>query len=242
VAENRRQFDTVLNLQAPAINTGNAARSLLASILGLNVPGSTYTAGGTAAPAQGPSGAFSSQIARRYNIPDRNTQPVSGATQGGVTFTSPASGAMDPAAIMARLEQFPGYQFAVDQARKNAGALGSATGSLGGNVLSALASQTAGQIAMPTFENYLNRLAGLTGGAQTASNTASNAAINTGVNVAQGLQNAGDSRASGIIGQAGSQIGSIGGILSGFGQMFGNQPQIPFNPGSVGGGGYRYGP
>lgn len=197
VAENRRQFDTTLQLQAPMINTGNAARSLLASIMGLSVPGSEFTAGGTTTPAKG-------------------TTPAT--TTGGTTFTNPAASPMGADEITKRLESFPGYQFAVDQARKNTLATASALGSGGGNVLTAISDRTAQGIAMPTFENYLNRLGGLSGSGQNASNAAGTAALNTGQNVAAGLQNAADSRASGILGRnqaIGSALSSIGGMVAG---------------------------
>ena len=120
--------------------------------------------------------------------------------------------------ITKRLEAFPGYQFAVDQARKNTLATASALGSGGGNVLSAISDRTAQGIAMPTFENYLNRLGGLSGSGQNASNAAGSAAMGTGQSVAAGLQSAADSRASGILGRnasIGSALSSIGGMVAG---------------------------
>lgn len=221
VNENRRQFDTVLNLQAPAINTGNQARSLLASIMGLEVPGSTYSPGAMSAgqPQAAPQG-WTHPLRRRS--PPAAQAPTAPANDP-LTFTTPASSPMSAEDIQSRLESFPGYQFAVQQATKAAQAMGSATGSLGGNVVSALADRVGGGIAMPTFQNYLNQLQSLSGGAQTATNVASQGALQTGGLVAQGLQNAGDARASGIMGQAGSQIGTIGGILGGIGQAMGNR-------------------
>lgn len=197
IAEQRRQFDTTLQLQAPMINTGNAARSLLASIMGLSVPGSEFTVGGTTTPAA-------------------RGQPAT--TTGGTTFTNPAASAMGADEITKRLEAFPGYQFAVDQARKNTLATASALGSGGGNVLTAISDRTAQGIAMPTFENYLNRLGGLSGSGQNASNAAGSAAMGTGQSVAAGLQSAADSRASGILGRnasIGSALSSIGGMVAG---------------------------
>lgn len=227
VAENRRQFDTVLNLQSPAINTGNAARSLLASILGLDVAGSTYSPGASTPKAPAPTGLngvpgmLVELLEKSGRIDRKTTQPVGNAP---LTFNNPASSPMSAGDITARLEAYPGYQFAVQQATQAAQGLGSATGSLGGNVVSGLAERVGGGIAMPTFENYLNRLAGLSGGAQTATNSASGAAMNTGALVANGLQNAGDSRAAGILGQT----NSIGGILSGIGQVIGNHQKSPY--------------
>lgn len=259
VRENRRQFDTVLNLQAPAINTGNAARSMLASILGISQPAYSYAPGGsTGNTATGsgrtPSlrelaGMSRSEQARIYNDIRKDTQPVTTGGNTPLTFNQPASSPMSGQDITALLEKYPGYRFAVDEATKSAQALGSATGSLSGNVLSALGERVGGGIATPVFQDYLNRLSGLSGGAQTASNAASQGALQTGQLVAAGLQNAGDSRASGILGQAGTQIGTIGGILGGIGQAMGNRGGTyggygspPYTPNPVGGGGYRYGP
>jgi hypothetical protein len=211
VAENRRQFDTTLQLQAPIINTGNAARSLLASIMGLSVPGSEFTVGGTTTTTP-PAGGLA---AYRGNIPTGG--PVT-TTTGGTTFYNPAASPMGADEITKRLEAFPGYQFAVDQARKNTLATASALGSGGGNVLTAISDRTAQGIAMPTFESYLNRLGNLSGSGQNASNSASTAAMNTGQNVAAGLRNAADSRASGILGRnqaIGSFLSSVGGAVAG---------------------------
>lgn len=216
IAEQRRQFDTTLQLQAPMINTGNAARSLLASIMGLSVPGSEFTVGGTTTttPPTGGNSVFN-RLTGRVNIP--TGQPVT-TTTGGTTFTNPAASPMGAEEITRRLEAFPGYQFAVDQARKNTLATASALGSGGGNVLTAISDRTAQGIAMPTFENYLNRLGGLSGSGQNASNAAGTAALNTGQNVAAGLQGAADARASGILGRnqaIGSALSSIGGMVAG---------------------------
>lgn len=216
IAEQRRQFDTMLKLQQPMINTGNAARSLLASIMGLDVAGSEFTVGGTTTTTPGtqPTSSLFQRLTGRLTTPG---QPVT-TTTGGTTFTNPASSAMGADEITKRLEAFPGYQFAVDQARKNTLATASALGSGGGNVLSAISDRTAQGIAMPTFENYLNRLGGLSGSGQNASNAAGSAAMGTGQSVAAGLQNAADSRASGILGRnasIGSALSSIGGMVAG---------------------------
>jgi hypothetical protein len=214
IAEQRRQFDTTLQLQAPMINTGNAARSLLASIMGLDVAGSEFTVGGTTKTTYPqPTGGINRFMGRPVN----QGQPTT-TTTGGTTFTNPAASPMGADEITKRLEAFPGYQFAVDQARKNTLATASALGSGGGNVLTAISDRTAQGIAMPTFENYLNRLGGLSGSGQNASNAAGTAALNTGQNVAAGLQNAADSRASGILGRnqsIGSALSSIGGMVAG---------------------------
>lgn len=214
IAEQRRQFDTTLQLQQPMINTGNAARSLLASIMGLSVPGSEFTVGGTAVKA--PPAPYTGGPLGRKRVP----QPVAApTTTGGTTFYNPAASPMAADEITKRLEAFPGYQFAVDQARKNALATASALGSGGGNVLTAISDRTAQGIAMPMFENYLNRLGAMSGSGQTASSAAGSAALQTGQNVAAGMQGSADARASGILGRnasIGKALSSIGSIVAGY--------------------------
>lgn len=222
VAETRRQFDTVLNLQAPQINTGNAARSMLASILGITQPGYTYTPGMPAGQVQNVAQPQQPMRQGLFGLPiRRNTQPVQPVQNQNsqLTFTTPASAPINGEALQQMLEQFPGYKFAVDQATKSAQALGSASGSLGGNVITALGERVGGGIALPVFNQYLDRLAGLAGGGAAAGNAASGAALQTGQNVAQGLQAAGDARASGILGRnqnIGNAVSTIGSFLGGF--------------------------
>lgn len=233
IAEQRRQFDTALNLQMPAINTGNVARSQLASILGLTVPGSS-TVGGTMSNSggispsdlqgvlragQGPFGYLGQKRALR----DLQNRP---APENNVPDAAP----MSNEAVMELISNYPGFQFAVDQARKASTAQASATGSspISGNVLTALQGDIAGRVAMPAFSDYTNRLAALSGAAQTASSGAGAMALNTGANVGQLLSNSGDARASGIIGGTNSILGGLGGILDEYNRWR--------NPGGINGG------
>src|SRR5574343_377803 len=100
IAEQRRQFDTTLQLQAPMINTGNAARSLLASIMGLSVPGSEFTVGGTTTTTPGARLAPSMAggvVGRRPAY----GPPVT-TTTGGTTITNPAASPMGAEEITRR--------------------------------------------------------------------------------------------------------------------------------------------
>jgi|GEM_PF-4468321 len=266
IAEQRRQAVVNLGLSAPAINTGNVARSQLASILGLDVPGSSFSVDANgryipegaagAAGASGPTGSggrplgFSSwsirdQMRWKGGQEQANAAPPSAA----FTFNSPGSNPMAGADTQKLLENFPGFQFAIEQARKASGAQASAMGSsaLGGNVLTALNNNVAGNIAMPVFNDYLNRLTSLSGGAQTASSQASLIGQNGANNISNLLGQQGDARASGIIGQNNalqSGLGDIAQLLGRRNWAGGPGGSVPFTNGSGGNpaGGGRYGP
>jgi hypothetical protein len=259
IAEQRRQFDTVLGLQMPAIQTGNVARSQLASILGLQTAGTTgynpinplqgfNIAGGGGSlggrvetknrpiaqsdlqrlldtvkanpTAYDEQGEIQALISR--NRPGAQAQIANALVQNKLGYFAdpqPAAagqpgGPMSGDQVQQMIANYPGFQFAVDQARRASTAQASATGSgpISGNVLTALQTDIAGRVAMPAFNDYLNRLAGLSGGGQVASGTASSAAQNTGANVSNLLQSQGDSRASGILGQTGAILGGLGGL------------------------------
>jgi hypothetical protein len=280
IAEQRRQFDTVLGLQMPAIQTGNVARSQLASILGLQTAGTTgynpinplqgfniaggggrtaSTGGAIAGLALGglTGGLLGGSLGGRVETKNRpiaqsdlqrlldtvKANPTAydeqGEIQALISRNRPGAQAQianalvqnklgyfadpQPAAagqpvsgdqVQQMIANYPGFQFAVDQARRASTAQASATGSgpISGNVLTALQTDIAGRVAMPAFNDYLNRLAGLSGGGQVASGTASSAAQNTGANVSNLLQSQGDSRASGILGQTGAILGGLGGL------------------------------
>lgn len=149
-------------------------------------------------------------------------------SQGVGLYKSTAAPQVDTSNLMGMLEKFPGFQFAVDQARKSAGAMASATGSspIAGNVLTGLTNNVAGNIAYPVFSDYLNRLGGLAGAGQTATGTISNAAMNTGNNVTSLLGDQGDARASGILGKS----GAITDLLSGI--AYGRNNKLPTPTGS----------
>lgn len=121
-------------------------------------------------------------------------------------YKSTAAPQVDTSNLMGMLEKYPGFQFAVDQARKSAGAMASATGSspIAGNVLTGLTNNVSGNIAYPMWSDYLNRLGSLSGAGQVATGTVSGAAQNTGANISALLGDQGDARASGILGKSGA--------------------------------------
>lgn len=204
LAENRRQFDLsmLMNLlmNQPAINTGNSARSTLAGLLGLNVPGTNFRS-----------------AAKMF---DGENSDIAGVLRG---FKSPGSAAVRPNRINRILQNTPGYQFAVDEATDNIMANNRALGlgKSGASIRSI--GDTVGQgIAFPAYQSYLDRLAGLAGaGSGTSANLASNIgslATNSGALNANLIQNNADSRASGVA----NQYGAYNGALNQLGAIAGN--------------------
>lgn len=109
-------------------------------------------------------------------------------------------------------KESPGQQFLRERGEKSLLRNASAIGGLGGgNVRSALQEQGIG-FAQQDFQNQLNRLAGLSGTGQQAVQaggqlTSQQAALGaqSAAGIAQGLQSAGQARATGIIGKAAGQ-------------------------------------
>lgn len=134
-------------------------------------------------------------------------------------LSAPGSTAVAPKDQLERVANTPGYQFALDQGNKaimgNASALGLRQA---GVTAQDVGNFTAQGIAFPAFQDYMNRLTGLAGGAQTAStglgNTVGQLGINNGQIQAQLAQNAGNAQAAGALGQAGQWQKAIGGIGS----------------------------
>ena len=293
IAETRRQFDTLMGLNQPTINAGNAARAQLAAILGLDVPATGYSNNGAGIgrpagpvgrdldkrqktfltvhnPTRAVLGAFGvespgqkliTKVLGRTHSSDRpiassdlqgllervRSNPLDYDTTAetkalinrqrpgaqlqvynalkkndlgsfGEMPVAETTAPMSNDDIMTRLEQYPGFQFAVEQARKASGAQASAMGAspLGGNALTALQKDVAGNVAMPAFNDYMNRLSLMSGGGTTTAQAAGTSAMQAGSDIARLLESQGDARASGILGrtQAGvDTIGNLSGLL-----------------------------
>lgn len=250
LAENRRQFDlsmlSNILLNAPSINTGNSARSALAAMLGLDVPGIDYSqmagmfggssggSGGAAATGgYNPVASFNpfAAVAQR-NQPQSTQAAEPGAiAQAFSQLQAPGSSAVSPSSLMAMIENTPGYQFAKGEAMDSIASQGRALG-LGKSGASVRAiGDTIGQsLAMPAYNDYLNRLAGLAGAATgTSSQLAGNIgnlATNAGGINAGLIQNQADSRASGILGQSGAWQGALNSIADVAGNYFGGKATI----------------
>lgn len=202
-AEQRRQFDIATGLARPGIDAGNTARNQLMRLLGMSPTASNARAG--------MSGGFAGQdqvmpqrlrdqfgLDSRFGgrqIPKINTPWMTNGSQPDPV--SPTESASPTDMIM----QTPGYQFIIDQKMKgiNATRAGSAGG---GAYLKDLSNYVHGSTANQFYQDYANRLAGLAGSAQTASGNLGALGVHNGANVANTMLNAGNARASGILGSS----------------------------------------
>lgn len=128
----------------------------------------------------------------------------------------------------------PGYQFQFDQGTAAVNALAGARGGLNsGRTLQDLT--TFGQgIANQEYNNYLNRLTGMSGSGQAAAGAQANAATNAAAGVSNALSGIGNAQAAGAIGQANAWTGAINNGLAAWQYQRGLQP-------SQGGGGGLFG-
>jgi hypothetical protein len=136
----------------------------------------------------------------------------------------------------------PGYQFRLQQGQDQLEASAFARGGgMSGGL--AKASMDWGQnLASAEYGNVFNRLATIAGYGQTANNASTAIVGNTGSGMSDAAGSAGRYRASGNAMQANAWGSAIQDMSNGFSNYFGNQQGPPQNSGSVGGGGYRYGP
>ena len=137
----------------------------------------------------------------------------------------------------------PGYQFRLQQGQDSleASAFARGGGMSGGT---AKATMDWGQnLASAEYGNVFNRLATIAGYGTSGNNASTNIVGQTGSGMADAAGQAGAYRASGQVGSANAWAGGINDLARGFGNYFGaGAGQQSPNTGSVGGGGYRYGP
>lgn len=256
VEEQRRQFDESLRLQAPQRFVGNAATNALAKLLGLPQFNETQDNFSRGLDGQGNSltslvGDADLPIAgRRIVARDKNNFDVFyGDTQVGQLVRGGANGRFlangnpipQPTApqtempvqaqdaqgnALAAFLESPDYQFRRDEGTRDIQQQFAARGGAqSGNALKALA-QYNSNLASGEFGNRFNRLASLAGFAQQANSQGAQNAISTGRGVAQGLQDAGSARASGLIGSAnaiGDGIAGLAGTIPLFQDAFGKK-------------------
>lgn len=219
IAEQRRQFDTILGLTQPQRDVGNAALNVLAGAfipgfggISQSQPAATQAVQPTSLNFGGLLGGASAAINRLTDIPEPVGPGVDDLTPGYVG--AGASGS--PANALTLSEQFaqlPGAQFIVDESMRNIGNSYAARGSaLSGNSLRAL--QDRGQEL--TNSLMFDRLFQLAGFGTPATSTAANAASATGANISNALINQGNARASGIAGIGQSLNNGLQGGLSNY--------------------------
>ncbi len=203
IAEQRRQFDTILGLQQPALVTGTGALNTIAKLYGL--PYQTY---GTpsATPATGASQG-TGPLGRLLGRGGATASPT--ANTGGelVTPTGPD---------MSAFTESPDYQFRKDEGLAAVDRTAAArSGALSGNAVRG-AEEFASNLASTEYGNFFNRLAAVAGIGQSATNTASQAASSTGSNISSLLTQRGDARASGIMGVGNSITNAVNSGLNSY--------------------------
>lgn len=199
IAEQQREFDTLLSLSAPQRAIGNQALASLGRIYGYDVPSQDTTGSSGNQFIQVPLNVGNGILGHVINgntiqVPNPNYRPGTPAQ---------ASGQVAPA----NYEDFfasPDYRFRLNQGTQAVQNSAAAQGGLySGNALRALNDYAQGT-ASNEFSNWFNRQAALAGIGQAATSQAGNAALQTGANVGNLLVNQGNARASGIIGQTNS--------------------------------------
>lgn len=223
IAEQRRQFDIAQAQAAPFRQAGLSALQQQLALLGLPGLQPQQFAQPVAAPApaiQQFGGrrdpripAAAARRAKDLGVFGGLLSGVGAAVRGGAGAPV-AGGVQIPEAVsreqaLAAFAETPGQQFLRERQEKallrSAGAIG---GLGGGNIRTALQEQAFGR-ATTQFGEFQNRLAGLTGGAQTATAGLTQLGGQTAGQISGLLQAGGQAQASGILGaqQAGAALG-----------------------------------
>lgn len=211
IAEQQRQFDTLLSLTAPQRAIGNQALATLGGIYGYSP-----TAGPLPAPGgnqlgrrPGFTGAYGGILGGRpMQRPDgRDIRIPANPGRAPVTING-ATGQVERPNYNAFFES-PDYNFRLNEGRDFVQNSAAAAGGLySGNTYRAL-SDYGQNTAAGEFGNWFSRQAALAGIGQAATSQAGNAALTTGANVGNLMVNQGNARASGIIGQTNSMTNLI---------------------------------
>ena len=156
-----------------------------------------------------------------------NQQPFMGNVQP--TTAAPVAGTPSPfkppdqipMTAATGFRETPGYQFRVSEGEKgvlnNLAALGMKNS---GKALKSLESFRQG-LADQTYDNWLNRIAGVAGSGQTQTNTNNSQMLGTASQIGGLMQDAGQARASGYVGAANAWQNGIGGVANALGQWGG---------------------
>lgn len=142
--------------------------------------------------------------------------------QGAPTQQAPGQGGtqapMTQQQAFAAFRNTPGYQFGLDEGQKQLQSSASASGGLfSGKAGKALLQYGQNYADQQGYTPYMNRLAGLFGGAQTAGGQIGSAGQNFANQAGANMQNAANSRASGLLGQSQAKawgLNQAGGFLN----------------------------
>ena len=236
IAENRRQFDLMMQMLRPSVSAGNTARNQLMTLLGLDsghvvgnagrLPGDGFglPEGGTFPNYGGRAGLFGEDVrlppgsGGRVGVgrlPPSIAQQLGLDTAGlgngnaGQGAGQGTGGAQDPLDI---IRNTPGYNFRLEQGARALNANRSAGGSSGGDLLRDFARFNQG-VASDFYTDYANRLAAIAGLGQTAASNAGSLGIQSAGQIGNALQNAGSARASGILGAGNAYGGAVNDIF-----------------------------
>ncbi|UOF80515.1 hypothetical protein [Caudoviricetes sp.] len=232
IAEQQRQFDTIMQLQRPYSVAGTGAMNQLAKLYGL--PYSPYSDAATMGGGQGYSGSGipssssgQSTANKLFNVKSGSFSPISDTNMlswGGYSYQAPAD--TDPNAVngivtpsgpdMSGFFASPDYNFRRTEGQRGIEQSAAARGgAFSGNALKAL-NQYNSNLAAGEYGDYFNRLASMAGIGQTATNNQSAAAMNTGNNISEMLRSQADTRASGIMGSANSWSNALNSGLNNY--------------------------
>jgi hypothetical protein len=121
-----------------------------------------------------------------------------------------------PTGKIGSFQASPGYGFVRDEGmrgiERSAAARG---GAFSGNALRGLSTFNSG-LASQEYGNWWNRLAGLSGTAQSGAGQLGQLGANAASNIGNNMQAAGDARASGVMGQANSWSGAMNSGLNNY--------------------------
>lgn len=205
IAEQRRQFDTILGLTAPQRNVSNSALNVLGQAF---IPGFTPYQD-TRPPSNsrfyGQGGGYGDQYIGLNPLEPDFTLPNPNTPNAGNALTS--------ADLSTQFQNLPGAQFLVDESMRNIGnSFAARGGALSGNALRAIDDRS----RELTNTLMIDRLFGLAGLGQQGTNIAASSAANSGNNISNALINQGNARASGIAGTTQSVNNAIQGGLSNY--------------------------
>lgn len=143
-----------------------------------------------------------------------------GVTTPGVTTTTPSQ-----VPFVSQFQKTPGYDFQVQQADKNTVDQMRALG-LGGSgaALKALTRVNSG-LANQAYQQYLDRLSGVSTGGQTTEGNSSAQQIAGASSLGQSIANSGAATASGYVGSANAITGALGNFSNNAGTALGNYNQ-----------------
>lgn len=206
-AEQRRQYDVTRADQMPWLQSGQGALNLLNRAAGIATPGTPATKGSFDAAAYIAANPDVAAADWARNDPYKHYQ-MYGQFQnrpnaetyfsGGTPAIAGTPGTPDQSAFTAS----PGYQFRLAEGQKaGQNRFAARGGALSGNALKAL-SEYNQNMASSEYGNWWNQIAGLAGVGQASANTLAGVGQNMAGNVGNYLQNAGNARASGVIGNA----------------------------------------